>query len=350
MLKKTVFLYTALNLCIPAHACTGIFLKTINRCYVYARTLEFGQDLQSQALFMPHNYTCKALAPSGNAQGLVWKTKYAALGANAFGSTDFIDGVNEQGLAGGLFYFPGFAEYQEVPPQNYAQSLPMWQLLTWILTTCATTDEVKNTLPTIYISKTPFPALKGVVPAHLVVHDAAGKSIVIEYIKGKLAIHDNPLGVITNAPNFDWHMTNISNYLNLSPLSAKKKSLSGITFKPLGQGSGMLGLPGDFTPPSRFIRAVAFTQAAPPAATEADAIHQAFHILNNFDIPKNIAIDQNYAADYTQWTSAIDMKNKIFYFRTYEHFQIRKLELTKMNFTTPKIFDATRLHSFASVK
>ncbi|MDR3646292.1 MAG: choloylglycine hydrolase family protein [Candidatus Babeliales bacterium] len=321
-------------------ACTGIFLKTKDGSYIHARTLEFGIDLKSNILFVPRDYDFTALTPKGRPDGLRWKSKYAAIGTNAVNAIDFVDGVNEVGLSGGLFYFPGFAKFEYIEPENYNNSLPMWQLLTWILTSFETVDEVKKALPSVLVSDAIFPGLNMDMPAHLTVHDLAGNSIVIEYLNGKLNIFDNPLGVITNSPNFDWHLTNLRNYINLSPIAAKDKMMSGIKFSPLGQGSGMLGVPGDFTPPSRFVRAVSFVQATPEIGSELEGVKSAFHILNNFDIPKGIAVDEQGYSDYTLWTSAIDTKNKIFYYRPYDNFQLQKIDLMQMdlNAKAPQLF------------
>jgi len=172
--------------------------------------------------------------------------------------------------------------------------------------------------------------------AHYIVHDASGKSIVIEYVGGKLNVHDNPLGVLTNSPAFDWHMTNLRNYVNFSMTNVPPVKLGSIKLLPFGQGSGMLGLPGDFTPPSRFVRAVAFSQSVFKPKTGADAVLEAFHILNQFDIPKGAAREHekdehgNILADYTIWTSASDLKAMQYYFRTYENSQIRMVDLMKM--------------------
>ena len=168
-------------------------------------------------------------------------------------------------------------------------------------------------------------------------HGASGKSIVVEYVGGKLNVHDNPLGVITNSPTFDWHMTNLRNYLNFSMTNAPPVQLGSVKLLPTGQGSGMLGLPGDFTPPSRFVRAVAFSQSVFKPKTGDDAILEAFHVLNQFDIPKGAAREHdkdehgNVLADYTIWTSASDLKARRFYFRTYDNSQIRMVDLMKMN-------------------
>ncbi len=221
---KTLSFIFSIILCLTfsnLFCCTGLFLKSLHDGYVYARTLEFGQDLQSQILFTPRNYTFTSPTPAGTQDGLTWNSKYAVIGANAFGFAYFVDGVNEKGLAGGLFYFPRFAQYQDVPPEQYNKSLPMWELLSWILTNFSTVQEIKNELPNIYVSNTAVPGKQDIPPAHLIVHDTLGNSLVIEYVKGKLFLHDNPLGVITNSPNFDWHITNLRNYINLSPINAK---------------------------------------------------------------------------------------------------------------------------------
>src|SRR5690606_6140997 len=116
-----------------------------------------------------------------------------------------------------------------------------------------------------------------------------GAAIVIEPVEGQLAVYDNPLGVITHSPSFAWHMTNLRNYIALSPRNVPPIEVDGEMLAQLGQGSGMLGLPGDFTPPSRFVRAAVFSASAVPAQTAAEGVPQVFHILNNFDIPIGVA-------------------------------------------------------------
>ena len=141
----------------------------------------------------------------------------------------------------------------------------------------------------------------------------------------------------TNSPAFDWQMTNLSNYVNFSMTNVPPVKLGPVTLEPFGQGSGMLGIPGDFTPPSRFVRAVAFSHSVFPSKTGDDAVLETFHILNQFDIPKGAAREHqkdehgNILADYTIWTDATDLKAKRFYFRTYENSRIRMVDLTRMN-------------------
>jgi choloylglycine hydrolase len=303
---------------------------------VHARTLEFGFDIQSNVIMVPRGYSRSGTTPDGK-EGLKWKAKYASLGANGAGLPFIFDGLNEQGLAVGTFYFPTSAGYMPYKASDASKTIAQWEVGSWILENFATVAEVREGIGKVVVPEVVFKAWGFAPPVHYVVQDASGKSVVIEYVGGRLVVYDNPLGVITNSPTFDWQMTNLRNYVNFSFSNVPAVKLGTVTLEPFGQGSGMLGIPGDFTPPSRFVRAVAFSHAVLPSQTGDDAVLQAFHILNNFDIPKGAARDHkkdahgNIEADYTLWTSANDLKRKRFYFRTYENSQIRMLELTKMN-------------------
>ena len=132
----------------------------------------------------------------------------------------------------------------------------------WLLGNFASVDEVKANFDKVVLAPVVLDAIKQVPPVHFVVQDRSGKAVVIEPLNKSLKIYDNPLGVLTNSPTFDWHMTNLRNYVNLSATNVPPLNLGGVTLAQFGQGSGLRGLPGDFTPPSRFVRAVAFSQSA----------------------------------------------------------------------------------------
>lgn len=310
--------------------CTGIRLIADDKVVVYARTMEFGKDMKSNILTIPRNYSLIATAPSGKAEGLSWKSKYAAVGANAFDQICLLDGVNEKGLAGGLFYFPDYAEFQKVSASEIAQSLAAWELLTWILTNFSDVEQVQKALPQIKVSNAIFQPWGIVPPVHAIIHDVQGNSLVIEYIRGNLMMHSNPLGVFTNAPYFDWHMTNISNYMHLSPYNKTEQRLGDFTIQSLGQGSGMLGLPGDFTSPSRFIRALAFSQSVIEKKDASQLKETAFRVLNFFNIPLGIVREETKSEtyyEYTQWTTVSDLHNRRYYWNTYDNTQIKSLDL-----------------------
>lgn len=319
-----------------ALACTGIRLTAADGSVVRGRTLEFGTDLNSDVLMIPRGFTRVGNTPDGK-PGLSWKAKYASLGANGVGLPYLFDGLNEKGLAVGTFYFPTTAGYMPYTAADAGKTIAPWQVGSYLLENFATVEEVRQNIGKVVVPTVIFPAWGFAPPAHYVVYDAAGNSIVIEFIGGKLNVYDNPLGVITNTPSFDWHMTNLRNYVNFSVNNVPPVKLGSVTLQPTGQGTGMLGLPGDFTPPSRFVRAVAFSQSVLPSKTGDEAVLEVFHILNNFDIPKGSTRDGqkdasgNIEADYTLWTSVTDLKTKRFYFRTYQNSQIRMVDLMKMN-------------------
>ena len=186
----------------------------------------------------------------------------ASAGANAFGLPLIVDGLNEKGLAVGIFYFPGYAKYQAVADGEIDQALAPHELATYLLGTCAGVDEAVEAARGVKVGDVVVEEFGFVPPVHYVVHDAAGRCAVIEHVDGRLTVHDNPLGVVTNAPTFDWHVTNLRNYINLSVTDVPRVTWAAASSPAFGMGSGMHGLPGDFTPPSRFVRAAAFAQAA----------------------------------------------------------------------------------------
>ena len=193
-------------------------------------------------------------------------------------------------------------------------------------------------------------------PLHFYVGDQSGKVIVVEYINGRCQINDNPLGVLTNSPPFMWHIANLSNYVNLSPVTVPQLDLSHIDVKNFGQGTGLLGLPGDYTPPSRFIRASLFSQWAHPEKDASDTARLGFHILNTFDIFEGIVRSGSSSPDskdshqeITEWTIVHDRTHLKSYFRNYFSLRIQMVDFKKVDFSTPG-FRTIALESSFDVK
>jgi choloylglycine hydrolase len=312
-------------------ASTGMTIKPKDGLIIFARTLEFATDLKSSIIVVPKGREYVGTA-SGNKSGLRWKTKYGSIGANAFAMPVVVDGINEKGLSVGLFYFPGFAKYEDVRPEDVGKALAPWELGLYLLSTCSDVKEAVVAATSVIVSEVVQNDMGLVPPVHVIATDASGKCVVLEYVAGKLNVHDNPLGVLSNSP--------LSNYVTMSPKNVESIDLAGKEIRGLGQGSGMLGLPGDFTPPSRFVRAVAFSKTALPVEKAKDGVMQAFHILNQFDIPKGAARGLEYGkevADYTLWTTAADLKNLRYYFRTYDNSRIRMVEMKAMDLDAHEI-------------
>lgn len=325
--------------------CTGIKLVAADGTQVQGRTLEFGIEVDISAIVIPRGYSFKGTTPNGS--GLAYTSKYAALGAMAFSDPALMDGINEKGLTVGTFYFPTFAGYSSITSENQSRALSPVEFPNWILTQFATIDEVKAALSSVVIAPTisknwgPAPA-----PFHYIVYDKKGECLVIEPIGGQLITYENKLGTFSNSPSFDWHMANLRNYINLTPFNAKPITIAGVSLEPFGQGSGMVGLPGDFTPPSRFVRAAIFSTTAIPSSNAEESIFQLFHILNQFDIPIGIARSKEGDVTYTdstQLTCARDPESLKFYFKSYRDQTIKVIDLNQfdLNAKTIKSLDIT---------
>ncbi|WP_442283049.1 linear amide C-N hydrolase [Variovorax sp. M-6] len=328
-----------------ALACTSFLVRTTDGGAVYGRTMEFAFPLQSSAIVVPRQYAMAATGPEGK-PGMAWKSRYAVVGVNALGITTVIDGMNEKGLAGGALYFPGFAGYADPAKTHPAKSLAPWDFIGWALTSFATVAEVKAALSGILIVDVKQPNLGIVPPLHYTLHDASGASIVVEPVDGVLKVYDNPLGVMTNSPPFDWHMTNLRNYVKLSAANAPDLKLEGQTITPLGQGSGMLGIPGDPTPPSRFVRALGYTLSAQRRQGGIESVRLTEHILNNFDIPIGWIKEgsgnetSKVPLEYTQWSTIADLSNRKFYVKTYDDPTLRSIDLMSFDLNAKSLTTA----------
>jgi len=313
-------------------ACTDFVLKAEDGTIINARTNEFGIPANSNLVFEPSGKDFVSSAPGGQ-KGLSWKSRYNFVALNGMGLGEkFVDGMNEAGLSVGLLLFIE-SKYETVDkPENALSNL---DLVSWILGNFATVDELKKELPNVRVWLESIPNLNTALPLHAAVHDASGNNLVIEFINGEKKLYDNPVGVMTNMPEFPWQITNLRTYVNLNPMNAEAKNFSGLTIKPFGQGSGWLGFPADWTPPSRFVRIAQMVNTVYPAKNSKEALSLATHIINNVDIPLGVIrekqADGSVVCELTQWTVFKDLTNKIIYFKTYDNSNLRFIDLKKLS-------------------
>ena len=316
-----------------ASACTGIALTANDGSRVVARTVEWAATpMECGYVVVPRGHSHQSYTPDG-LNGLKYKGIYGYVGIYTEYEPFVVEGVNETGLSAGLFFFPNYGDYAPYSKAAAAKTLCDMQFVSWVLSQFSTIDQVKNG-----ISKIDLVTLDSKIGAvHWRISEPGGRMVVLEVVNGVPMFYENNLGVLTNAPGFQWHMTNLNNYINLEPGSAADHELKpDITLKPLGHGSGMLGLPGDFTSPSRFVRATFFQTTSPVWDTGFETVVQAFHILNNFDIP----IGSQHAfkdipkglPSATQFTAASDLKAMKFYYRTAWNSNIRCIDLMSIDF------------------
>ena len=288
-------------------ACTGIALSSANGARVLARTVEWAASpMQCGYAVVPRGYSQISFTPSGK-DGLKFKAKYGYVGIYTDYQDFVVEGVNESGLSAGLFFFPAFGEYAPYVAKRKSLSLCDLQVVSWVLSQFSSIDEIKKAIEKNEVDIISIDSRIGTV--HWRFAEPGGRVVVLEITEGKAKFYENPLGVLTNSPNFPWHLTNLANYINLRSGSSQPLQLAkDLQVKPLGGGTGMLGLPGDFTPPSRFVRAAMLQSSAPLLPDAQQTALQAFHLLNSFDIPIGLQHAPGQAPDglpsATQFTSA----------------------------------------------
>ena len=317
----------------PVLACTGGALTAQDGGVAVGRTLEFGEPLNSVLAVWPAGSEFTGQTPTGK-NGLSWKSKYGFAGPTAATHYDMlIDGTNDQGLNVGLFYFPGYAQYAESTSENSAKGMAPAQVTAWILGNFASVAEVKANIGKIALLPVVLDLI-GIVPdMHIKVQDPSGECIVIEPRGGQLLVHENPVRVLTNAPEFPWMITYLNNYLNMTAAYPANRKIGNLELSPFGMGGGSVGLPGDFTPPSRFVRMAFYLQNALPQATTGEAVGTMFHFLNNFDIPPGAAMPPAGTSekfpDYTSWTVVSDLAKKHYHWKTYGNPNVRVIDLAQ---------------------
>ncbi len=311
-------------------ACTSVRIKTTDGLVFYARTMEGEWTLQTVLGVVPKGTPFVGTLPDGG-KGVAWKNKYAFVGMFDFGMPLASDGMNEKGLVVGQLFLPGYASYEPFERSKAGRTLAQYEFGTWLLSNFASVAEVRKGYRDVRVCQGPV-GDAGPLPLHYVVHDPSGDCVVIEYTAGKVAIYDNPLGVMTNSPTFDWMLTNLDNYISLSVINTPEKKLGGVTLKQFGQGTGLYGLPGDYSPPSRFVRMVALSQAALPAKGATAGLNQAITILDNVDIPIGAVRGwegKQERFDKTIWSVVADTANLRYYYRSMDNKNWRYVDVAK---------------------
>jgi choloylglycine hydrolase len=319
--------------------CTGLKLACKDGSVVAGRTAEFGVDLDLRILFVPAGV--ELTAALGDKQGMSWTTKHAAVGIGAFDNPSVIDGFNDAGLTIGGFYFSQYAEYVPLSDADPATSMNAIDFSGWALGTCANIAELREAVTKITIADIAVPGWgDGAPPFHWIAYDLDGSAVVIEPRGGSLVVTDNPIGAMANAPDFDFHLKNLGNYMNLQPVNVDSSDAFGTHLVSSSQGTGALGLPGDGTSASRFVRAAYYSASHKAPDNAVDGAQEIFHLLNMFDIPigsVQAIAGQVHAAEWTLATCARDPKAGEYYWRTYGDQTIRKVSLPALVAKNTKI-------------
>lgn len=297
---------------------------------VVGRTMEFPKGIPWQLSVLPKGETLHSLVPGGRS----WTSAHGIVGIAAVSGSAFVDGMNDAGVSAHILYMPGFCTYAE--PRNDGQDVSEVDVIAYLLGTCSSVQEIKDAAADLNIIGFD-PGIGFIPPVHVFFHDPTA-SIVLELRPEGLAVVDDPAGVGTNAPFLDWHLTNLRNYIGISPENPEV-TVDGQTWSPLGQGAGLRGLPGDYTPPARFVRAFVQVQLAAPVADGREAEYSALHILNSLDINKGMIVDPDpHAGRYgiTEWSTIANLSGLRYSYRTLNDARVHVIDLAKTDFSTAR--------------
>ena len=338
-------------------ACTTLQYRDADGAVYLGRTLELQMELPYQVVFVPAGSPFSSQT-EGHAP-VEFTTTFATVAivmpdrvptADApLGPGDLkpLEGMNEAGLTFSLLAYPSAGGGQQQAERTQAV-LSAIDLGSWALGQFETVAEVKAALAEQTVILEPLAMLGGEEPpVHFVLHDRTGASIVIEFENGAPTVHDNPVGVMTNGPQFQWHLTNLANYSFLSNVDQSSATFGTLDVRQPDSGIATAGLPASNTSVGRFIRAVYYAQFAEKAATPEAAVSTLATIMNNFDRPRGITIDAGgggegdaiarlgpsdapYSSEYTSWTSLSDMERGLFFVRTYAGMNFQMLDLAAL--------------------
>ena len=307
-----------------ALGCTAVNIVASDGAVVAARSMEWALDMAWTAKTVPAGTEYQMTAPDDlNLEPVSMKTKHAIFGIDTalVPETFFIDAQNDAGLTFSANFLPNFTEYEtvEADDKGYVSLLEFGM---WSLGEFASVAEFEAALPDV---KVWFgdEKINGISPeVHFVFTDKTGESIVVEFVNGEQEVHKNVARVLTNAPTYGWHLNNLRNYLDLTPKGEGAVKIGADNVTALGQGGGLRGVPADYTPPSRFVKAAYLTHFAYEPKNVDEAMTLGEHILNTVDIPEGVVRSEENGqtvADYTQWVVIKDLTNNQITIADYKH-------------------------------
>lgn len=302
--------------------CTAATYRT--KDHYFGRTLDYEVSYGEEVVVTPRNFPFHFRHVGG------LSSHYAIIGmATVAGEYPlYYDATNEKGLSMAGLNFPGNADYK--PLAEGKDNVATFELIPWLLGQCATVEEAKAYLARMNLVNTPFSPQFPVSPLHWIIADR-DCAITVESVREGIRIYDNPVGILTNNPPFDYQMTNLTNYMSLSTEPPENHFSDQLDLTPYSRGMGMLGMPGDLSSASRFVR-VAFTKLHSVSGTsESESISQFFHILGSVAQQRGCVHMGEGKYEITIYTSCCNTDRGIYYYTTYENSQITGVDLHREN-------------------
>lgn len=304
--------------------CTSITMKSFQNTSFLGRNMDFSHDIDPHVFVVPRQYTWKSAA---NGKSIKANYKFIGIGQQLDGLLSFFDGVNETGFSAAALYFSGYAAYDSLLQESQKLQLAAFDFLKYLLGRCATVSDVFSAVKEVSLVGVADPVTKTAAPLHWIAAEKSGKCVVIEKTENGFEVFHNPIGVLANAPDFPWHMTNLNNYTGVTPAQRENVQWGGVKLTAPSQAGGTLGLPGGFASPERFVRtAFIKTHAAIPSDDNA-AVALCFQCLKSTSIPKGVITTSRGTSDFTLYTAFINQEKGEYFINTHENQQVYQVSI-----------------------
>lgn len=308
--------------------CTAITFKMKNA--YFGRNLDIERSYNECVTITPRNFALKFRMKD------MIKKHYAIIGmATVIDNYPlYFDATNEFGLSMAGLNFPDNAVY--FPPETNKDNITSFEFIPWILSQCKNLDEARVLLARINLCNINFSENLPLSPLHWIIADKCC-AITVESVKEGLGIYDNPVGVLTNNPPFYYHMTHLCNYINITPNEPENR-FGSVSLMPYSRGMGGIGLPGDLSSSSRFVRAAFIKLNSICESDENSSISQFFHILSSVSMLRGAARIAKDECEITEYTSCVNMDKGIYYYNTYENNCICAVDMYKCNLNDKTLY------------
>ena len=308
--------------------CTAITLKTSENHHLVGRNFDIHPMNDLSVALVPREFEYVNRVTN---EGM--KTKYAVLGMGLFYENHilFCDGVNEKGLSCLMLQLSKFSTWSHKIRKDKVNIAP-YDVAFWVLSNFSTISELMEGFKQLNIVALPDDQTALSTEIHWLVSDTSGQSIVIERTRDKLTVYNNKVGVLANSPTFDWHLNNLDCYINVKSEQPEETKWGQQMLSPYSNGFGTIGLPGDFSSPSRFVKAAFLRNHVNVGEGDESAISECFHILDNFVVPRGVVeTPKRKECHLNKYSACLCLETQLYYYKTSSNQQIQVIDLNKEN-------------------
>ncbi len=296
--------------------CTALTYKNF-----FGRNLDWEYSFNEQTIITPKNFPIKLKKE----ETIISHYEILGVGIVKDNFPFYFDAMNEKGLCMASLNFPKNCQYHNFKKEK--TNIAPYELILYVLAKCSSVDKAVKLFKNINVINEPFSSSLGLTPLHFIVADKK-EAITVESVAEGLKVYKNEPGVLTNNPPFLYHITNLVNYINLTPNHPQNSFSEKLDLSPYSGGMGAIGLPGDYSSTSRFVKASFVKLNSPDFETKKEKLSQFFHILNSVFMPKGTIRFENGNNEYTVYQSSYDMENKTLYYRTYDSFELKRFDMS----------------------